>query len=151
MTKKPLFLLLSIFVLIVLGGVIYYFYFSGPPPTNENQNVNENKLTCGGIAGLECPLNYVCVYNNNTDIVDNAGVCVTTKEPVEYDESFGTTCPLGIKFLGKARAKTIDCKCPEGYEMGSDIIGYEQCYGEGTECPIMSSECVAKEETNTNS
>lgn len=63
-------------------------------------------------------------------------------EPVEYNESFGKICPLGIKFLGKAKTNLLGCKCPNGFEFDTQIIGYEQCYGASTECPIITSECV---------
>ena len=67
-------------------------------------------------------------------------------EYVEYDESYGEICPIGVKFLGKKEAPTIDCVCSAGYEFDHQIIGYEQCYGPGTECPIMGSTCVKEAE-----
>lgn len=60
---------------------------------------------------------------------------------VEYNDSYGKICPLDVKFLGKKGANLIKCECPTGYELESDIIGYEECYGPGTECPILSSGC----------
>lgn len=85
--------------------------------------------------------------NNNTNTAAK-NTSVNENEPVEYNESYGTVCPLGVKFLGKKDANPIGCKCPDGYKFDSEIIGYEQCYGPGTECPIMSSECVAVENIN---
>lgn len=79
--------------------------------------------------------------DSNTNSTDNSGI---SGEAVEYDESMGEVCPLGVKLLGAREANPIGCRCPEGYEMESQIIGYatdDSCYGEGTECPIMSSEC----------
>lgn len=151
--KKQNIILLTIgsiiLCVIIICAILQYLGFISLPFINP-----EGKI-CGGIAGRPCPEGYTCEYESDQYISDDTGVCTkiinnentnTTDpdEPVEYDESYGTTCPLGIKFLGKAFAPSIDCTCPEGYEFDSEIIGYEQCYGEGTECPIMSSECVIK-------
>lgn len=80
----------------------------------------------------------------NESINDAGNYLNVNEEYVEYNESFGTTCPVGTKFLGAKDAPAIDCKCPKGYEFESNIIGYstgESCYGAGTECPIMGSVC----------
>lgn len=114
MTTKPSLILIIIPLIIVLAAaiIIGFLYFKKDKQPPGN-NIN--------LTGL-----------SNT-------------EPVEYNESYGTICPLGVKFLGEKGANPIGCQCPQGYELNSEIIGYssgESCYGPGTECPIMSSECA---------
>jgi len=146
-------ILATIIVLIILlvilstGGLLYLLYYLGfiqtlfpsLPPLGLKQ-------TCGGITGRLCPTNYVCEYDDQ-NILDNVGICVPEKTEtdfggvVEYDESYGKICPLGVKFLGKKGANPIGCTCPVGYSLENQIIGGEQCYGPGSDCPILSSEC----------
>lgn len=81
----------------------------------------------------------------NDNANDSENLNLSYGEYVEYNESFGKTCPLGVKFLGAKDAPEIGCECPDGYEFESNIIGYsggDSCYGAGTECPIMGSTCV---------
>src|SRR3989339_925327 len=75
--------------------------------------------------------------NTSTTNTANTNTADLSGEPVEYTESMGTVCPLGMKLLGKKGANPIGCTCPEGYEFESKIIGYssgDTCYGEGSEC-----------------
>lgn len=147
MRKKYSFLIMLIItILFFCGGIILYFQFTkNPPPiANQNNNTSNNFIACGGAENKSCPSGYFCKYSLNTNSVPREGTCVYSSEPIEYDESFGAICPLGVKFLGAKDAPNIECACPEGYEFDSEIIGYNQCYGQGSECPIMSSECVLK-------
>ena len=119
MTKKSLWLLILIAVLVVVSIIAVAILIWPEQKPNENINDADNILN------------------------------LANGEYVEYNESFGKTCPLGVKFLGAKDAPAIGCECPAGYEFDSDIIGYstgESCYGEGTECPIMGSECVLAEQ-----
>lgn len=119
--SKRLIIILAVIIILALGIIafIYFFRKSNPPPANLNSNTN-----------------------------NAASNTYSESEPVEYNESYGTICPLGTKFLGKKSAPAIDCTCPAGYEFDSNIIGYEtgdNCYGPGTECPIMALGCVREE------
>lgn len=139
---------IAVFMLIVIGLFIALLYFY---------------QLCGGIMGIGCRAGYECnagLYDLKGESTDSFGYCVRSQnnsnssgsvfdDLVEYDDSFGSTCPLGIKLMGSKTSPEIKCQCPTGYEMSSDIIGYDSgdsCYGPGTECPIMSSECILKSE-----
>lgn len=161
MKKSSRVLIISAVVLLVIlifGSVFYIFYYFGivqkiSPSVGSLGLKLGLKQRCGGVAGISCPLGYTCEYETNELIIDNIGSCVSESESseeineaelIEYNESFGKVCPLKVKFLGKKDANPIGCQCPQGFEMASNIIGYEQCYGPGTECPILSSECKPK-------
>ena len=137
---------IAAFMLIVIGLFIVLLYFYQP---------------CGGIMGISCRAGYECnarFYDSAGESTDSFGYCVQSQnnsnvsdngfdDLVEYNDSFGSTCPVGIKFIGSKTSPEIKCQCPIGYEMSSDIVGYasgDSCYGPGTECPIMSSECILK-------
>lgn len=147
MYKKHLFLIILIitFLFISVGIILYFQFTKNPPPiANKNANAVNASVACGGVENTSCPSGYFCKFFVNTNSSPREGTCASSSEPVEYDESFGVVCPLGVKFLGAKDAPNIECACPEGYEFDSEIIGYNQCYGEGSECPIMSSECIQK-------
>lgn len=137
---------MAVFMLIVIGLLIALFYFYHP---------------CGGIIGIGCRTGYECnagIYDPAGESTDGFGYCERSQNNsnssdsafnglVEYDDSFGSTCPVGIKLMGSKTSPEIKCQCPAGYEMSSGIIGYssgDSCYGPGTECPIMASECITK-------
>ncbi|MFA6475453.1 MAG: hypothetical protein WCV88_04640 [Patescibacteria group bacterium] len=68
-------------------------------------------------------------------------------DPVPYDKSYGTICPVGLQFIASKDGATVDCQCPDGYTKDSIMIGSssgDACYGPGTECPIFSVTCILK-------
>lgn len=80
--------------------------------------------------------------NTNTDTNSN----VSPNDPIPYDPSYGTTCPLGVKFLASKGGPTVDCECPDGYTKDSLMFGSstgDACYGPGTECPMFSVTCIS--------
>lgn len=139
---------IGVIALIVSGLFIMLLYLYQP---------------CGGVMGIGCRAGYECnarFYDSNGESTDGFGYCVRSQNKrnssnsvfndlVEYNDSVGSTCPVGIKFMGSKTSPEIKCQCPAGYEMESNIAGYssgDSCYGPGTECPIMSSECILKYE-----
>ncbi len=63
--------------------------------------------------------------------------------PVRFvpGDEVGTTCAIGQRYERDASHRE-GCTCPEGYRFDIDIIGYNACYGPGSECPILTVECV---------
>ena len=127
-------IIVAAFLLIVIGLIAALLYFYQP---------------CGGLVGIGCRENYECNVSSS-EVTDSFGHCIRIEaddEPVEYQESYGLICPVGVELLGSKTAPEIKCQCPDGYEMDSDIIGYstgDECYCACTECPIMSSKCISK-------
>lgn len=80
-------------------------------------------------------LGYSLYMNKNEEIIPPPA----TDESVE--DKVGTICELGKKYERSALKKD-GCVCPDGYVFDSNIIGYDQCMGEGSECPILEVECV---------
>jgi hypothetical protein len=66
-------------------------------------------------------------------------------DPVSYDKSYGTVCPVDVQFLESKTSPTVECECPDGYSQDRTMIGSttgKACYGAGTECPIFAVSCV---------
>ncbi|MFH0819267.1 MAG: hypothetical protein V1898_04695 [Patescibacteria group bacterium] len=85
------------------------------------------------------------VIKNNSDTNTNTVDVSMYDGLVEYKDSYGSICPLDVNFIGSRTSPTIECVCPEGYIMESYIVGStagDECYGPGTDCPIISSTCV---------
>ncbi len=153
-TKIALVVIAAIVFVLSLGMVMAIWFFTASYLMPNSIPVQP---FCGGIAGINCPTGYECELDDDGgNISDAGGRCVPiqddiantnqiTNEPIEYSDSFGSVCPVSVKFLGSKTAPEIKCQCPEGYTMDSTVIGYstgDACYGSGTECPILSSECV---------
>ena len=65
-------------------------------------------------------------------------VPVTEVKPGDEE---GTLCELG-KTYTRSASHQQGCVCPEGYVFDASIVGYNQCAGPGSECPILEVTCV---------
>jgi hypothetical protein len=53
----------------------------------------------------------------------------------------GSLCDVTRRYERRANHQD-GCSCPEGYWFQTDVIGYDQCAGPGSECPILEVWCV---------
>lgn len=139
-----MYIVIGVFVglLILVEAGVWYFR-------------KEDIRVCGGVAGRQCLGGFVCQYTDDpTKVSDPTGICIpeseddtsyVTDDLVEYSaEAFGETCPLDVKFLVSRRTEPVGCRCPDGYELNTTIIGGEECY-DGAECIIAAAQCEALE------
>ncbi|OGY80018.1 MAG: hypothetical protein A3B74_05175 [Candidatus Kerfeldbacteria bacterium RIFCSPHIGHO2_02_FULL_42_14] len=72
MNKRILFLLAGIIVIELIGLSLGLIRIK----QSQNQTNQEAGGNCGGIAGLECPENYVCYYPEDANFPDAMGECI---------------------------------------------------------------------------
>jgi hypothetical protein len=111
MNKK--YLPVVVLVLLIAAGVAFGMYWRNQAETESNNNASRNV--------------------NTTDTFEG--------EAVEYNPSYGSICPLHVRFVQRLGAPSVDCQCPNGYELDQKRVGGESCY-DGAECPIFEVECV---------
>ncbi|GEM_PF-3198132 len=71
--RTTILLTLGIAVVVVLGTVLsFYWRLWRAVALPASQPLGQ---TCGGIAGLSCPIGFVCEMDENAGIIDNAGIC----------------------------------------------------------------------------
>lgn len=72
MNKSKIILIAAIVVTCVILLALLFAVTNTSP--FKSQGAKEAQ-TCGGIAGIKCPSDYTCVYEQS-DITDQAGICV---------------------------------------------------------------------------
>lgn len=72
MNKRTIIILVGLILIIILLAVDIGILRR----TQRNNSTQRDVMTCGGIAGLECPENYVCYYSEDANFPDAAGECI---------------------------------------------------------------------------
>lgn len=82
-----LIVIVGLVLLGIVGGVVWYYWNATYPEVSDNG-------TCGGIAGLTCPENYVCYYPESADYPDATGQCIP-----EYVDRGDVSTDTGVRNL----------------------------------------------------
>ena len=119
-------IIISLVAIVFLFGCIDLLNPTKPP-----------KYQCGGIAGLDCPKEYVCIVTDD-GVADATGDCIPEDQINSTVKNTGT-CDLNKTYEVSSTAGP-GCSCPTGYEFDSKVIGYK--YIGNVESPILEVVCV---------
>lgn len=141
MDEKFLGATIAAIVLVLLSGC--------PSVFPSVSSINFTGQPCGGVQGIPCREGYECEVEQTEEMItDQFGKCVPYTTPELENASQPPAqnaskklCEIGESYELSA-SKDVECVCPEGYELGYEIIGYS--HEGGVESPILGVTCVPK-------